>query len=279
MLFLFTAGAIVFFAAACAPRRAFKPVASVKQLMEATIQPSSEVLFESVGTIVSSSGVEEIAPKNDEEWATVRHNALTLAESGNLLMIGPRARDKGEWTKMSPALVDAGVAALKAAEAKNPEALFEAGGQVYDACQQCHSQYWNRTAAASSQCPSRPPPVDNRRPPHSEIPYESNPPPQRAFTRRVFDCIRIAAYIRCSIQLTQISRERNLPHETHEPQRGPGDRTKELYKKSDPFIRSNTAKFLVDIFLNPSILCCKPIGAHQASGESSSQSSRRPRCL
>ena len=43
---------------------------------------------------------------------------------------------------MSQALVDAGVVALRAAEAKNPEALFEAGGQVYEVCQHCHSQYW-----------------------------------------------------------------------------------------------------------------------------------------
>ena len=75
----------------CAARPAFKPVASVKQLMEATINPSAEVRFEAVGTVVSLSGVEEIAPKNDEEWATVRNSALTLAESGNLLMIGDRA--------------------------------------------------------------------------------------------------------------------------------------------------------------------------------------------
>src|SRR5262245_37939525 len=135
--------AVLLFSSACAPKPEFKPVASVHQLMESTINPAAEVLFESVGTVISLNGVEEIAPKNDEEWATVRHNAMTLAESGNLLMIGDRARDKGEWMKLSQSLVDVGVAALKAAEAKNPEALFEAGGQVYEVCQQCHRKYWN----------------------------------------------------------------------------------------------------------------------------------------
>jgi len=138
----FPVSAVLFFSSACAPKPEFKPVASVPQLMESTIQPAAEVLFESVGTVISFSGVEEIAPKNDEEWATVRHNAMTLAESGNLLMIGDRARDKGDWMKLSQALVDVGVVALKAAEAKNPEALFEAGGQVYEVCQQCHRKYW-----------------------------------------------------------------------------------------------------------------------------------------
>jgi hypothetical protein len=109
--------------------------------MEGTIEPAAEVLFESVGTVISERGVEEIAPKNDDEWANVRNNALTLAEAGNLLMIGDRPRDRGEWMKMSRALVDVGVVAWKAAEAKNAEALFEAGGQVYEACQHCHSKY------------------------------------------------------------------------------------------------------------------------------------------
>ena len=129
----------------CARQPAFKPIASVKQLMEATIHPSSEIVFDAVGTIVSANGVEEIAPKNDEEWAMVRRTALTLAESGNLLMIGERAKDQGDWIKLSRALVDAGVVAMKAAEARNPEALFEAGGKLFEVCQQCHVQYWKET--------------------------------------------------------------------------------------------------------------------------------------
>jgi hypothetical protein len=142
ILFFLPVSAVLLFAIACAPQPTFKPVATVKQLMEATIDPAADVLWASVGTVVSEKGVEEIAPKNEEEWATVRHSALTLAESGNLLMIGERPKDKGDWMKMSQALVDAGVVALKAAEAKNPEALFEAGGQVYEVCKQCHSKYW-----------------------------------------------------------------------------------------------------------------------------------------
>ena len=146
ILGLLPASVVLLVTAACAPRPAFKPVASVKQLMEATILPSAEVLFDAVGTVISERGVEEIAPKNAEEWATIRNNALTLAESGNLLMIGDRARDRGDWMRMSQALVEAGVVALKAAEAKNPEALFEAGGLVYEACRQCHNQYWKEGA-------------------------------------------------------------------------------------------------------------------------------------
>jgi hypothetical protein len=110
--------------------------------MAAEVAPSAEVLFDSVGTVVSINGVEEIAPKNDEEWANVRNSAIILAESGNLLMMDTRAKDRGEWSKNSQALVAAGVAALKAAEARNPAALLEAGGHIDGVCDQCHSKYW-----------------------------------------------------------------------------------------------------------------------------------------
>jgi hypothetical protein len=141
ILSLISACALSIAAASCSPQPRFKTVATVKQLMEATIHPAAEVLFDSVGTIISLEGTEEIAPKNDGEWARVGYSALTLAESANLLMIGGRAADQGDWITFSREMVDAGVAAMKAVEAKNPEALFEAGGQVYAVCARCHEKY------------------------------------------------------------------------------------------------------------------------------------------
>jgi hypothetical protein len=123
------------------PSAPLKPVGTVRQIMEGTVHPSAEVVFESVGTIITASGTEEIAPKNDEEWTHVWANALTLAEAGNLLMIGDRPKDRDEWMKRAQALRDAGVLAMKAAEAKDREALFSAGGTVYEACEQCHYAY------------------------------------------------------------------------------------------------------------------------------------------
>jgi hypothetical protein len=146
--FVVPASVILLLAIACTRQPAFKPVASVKQLMEGTVHPASEVVFEAVGTVISASGVEEIAPKNDEEWEDVQNNALMLAECGNLLMMGDRAKDKGDWMKMSQALIDAGAIAAKAAAAKNADALFQAGGQVYEACAQCHTRYANTGGAS-----------------------------------------------------------------------------------------------------------------------------------
>ena len=133
-------------ASGCARQPPFQPVATVRQLMDSTVHPAAEVIFESVGTIISLAGTEEIAPKNDEEWANVRRGALTLAEAGNLLMIGDRPKDRETWFSNARALTEAAMLAVRAAEAKNPERLFEAGGQVYEVCQRCHDHYWSSGA-------------------------------------------------------------------------------------------------------------------------------------
>ena len=122
----------------------FKPVADIQQLMEMVIDPAADVVWESVGTIITAEETEEIFPRNDEEWAAVRNSAMLLAESGNLLMVGDRAEEvaPGPWMIMSQALVDAGVAAFEAAESKDPDAVFAVGEQIYNACETCHVLYW-----------------------------------------------------------------------------------------------------------------------------------------
>jgi hypothetical protein len=119
----------------------FTPVAQTKQLMEWVIDPAADVVWDSVKTVVTEAGTKEIAPHTAEEWDAVRNGAAVLAESGNLLMMEGRARDRDRWMKSAHALTEAAVRAMKAAEAKNIPALFDAGGQIYNACSACHARY------------------------------------------------------------------------------------------------------------------------------------------
>jgi hypothetical protein len=123
------------------PPPPFRPVADVKQLMNSVIDPAADVIWGSVGTIVSAQGTEERAPKTDAEWAAVVNSAYVIAESGNLMMMGSRVRDTGEWMKQSQALIDAGIRAVKAAEAKDKDAIFTVGGDIYEVCASCHQTY------------------------------------------------------------------------------------------------------------------------------------------
>lgn len=118
-----------------------KPVATLDQVMDGILAPASQVYWQSVSTIVSKEGIEERFPKTDEEWEAVWASAMTIAEAGNLLMMPTRAKDDGEWMRLSIAMVDVGVAAAKAAESKRPEAVLEMGEQVYNVCTECHMKY------------------------------------------------------------------------------------------------------------------------------------------
>jgi hypothetical protein len=117
------------------------PVASIKQIMNAIVMPDAYVIYEAVGTKTSAKGVEEIAPQNDEEWAKVGNSAAAVVEAGNLLLMGDRAIDKGDWVMMTRAYMDAGKKALKAADAKSKDGIVEAGGELNETCDNCHAKY------------------------------------------------------------------------------------------------------------------------------------------
>jgi hypothetical protein len=120
---------------------ALTPVASVRQIMMGIVAPAAAVVFESVSTTVSIKGIEEKAPHTDAEWEHVGNSAAALVESGNLLLMGRRAIDKGDWVKMSQALIDAGKLTLRAVQAKSPDQILEAGEAVNTSCNNCHQKY------------------------------------------------------------------------------------------------------------------------------------------
>ena len=115
-----------------APSEPFPPAASVKQLMLDLIHPSSNDIL---------LAIYRGGPKDEKDWAAVRRSAVTLAESGNMLMMRGRARDQGDWMKAAKLLVDAGNAAYKAAQAKDGSALAALAGAVDASCTTCHKQY------------------------------------------------------------------------------------------------------------------------------------------
>jgi hypothetical protein len=119
----------------------YKPVTTVLELMESVIAHAAEVYWESVQVTVDETGEHEQYPETDEEWESVWAAGVSIAESGNLLMMTPRAVDEGAWMQFSRSLIDAGVEAAAAAEAHDVERVFAAGEQVYNVCTACHARY------------------------------------------------------------------------------------------------------------------------------------------
>ena len=119
----------------------YKPVTTVLELMESVIAHAAETYWESVSVTVDDTGVHEQQPQTDEEWESVWAAGLALAESGNLLMMTPRAVDDGAWMQFARSLGDAGAEAAAAAQVHDVERVVAAGEQVYNVCTACHARY------------------------------------------------------------------------------------------------------------------------------------------
>jgi hypothetical protein len=116
-------------------------VTTVLELMESVIAHAAEVYWGSVQITVDEAGEHEHVPQTDEEWEAVWAAGVSIAESGNLLMMTPRAVDDGAGMQFSRSLVEAGVEAAAAAQAKSVDRVFAAGEQVYNVCTACHGRY------------------------------------------------------------------------------------------------------------------------------------------
>ena len=91
--------------------------------------------------IVTAEGVEERHPKSEEEWQSVKAAAVNLTETGNLLMIAPRAQDGGQWIKNVQAMMAQGQRMIEAIDRKDTKQMFDVGSDLYDTCTNCHMHY------------------------------------------------------------------------------------------------------------------------------------------
>ena len=147
------------------------PVGTVKEVMKGIIDPSSMAVWDAVGSESGANGeVVEKAPKTDEEWAKVEHQALSLAEAANLLVTPGRAMsrpeeanaktqpeapeltpaqietkiadNRAEWVKHAKDLQATAVKAMVAAQKHDKDALLDVGEAIDNACESCHVVYW-----------------------------------------------------------------------------------------------------------------------------------------
>jgi hypothetical protein len=135
----------------------FEPVADVKTLMTAIIEPAAETYWDAVGWIIDEDGTHELKPRSVEEWDRVRNAAFVLAESGNLLMLKSRPMTNGRpgddaaWQAFARAMIETGRRAIAAAETRNADSVFTVGGEVYEACTACHGAFALETLRPSHQ--------------------------------------------------------------------------------------------------------------------------------
>lgn len=135
----------------------FTVVADSKQLMLSVIEPAAEVYWDAVGVIMDMEGTVLVRPETPEDWEAVENAAFVLAESGNLMLLEERAQGQGHWVAMSRAMIDVGKRAVEAAQARDPDAVFEVGGDVYQVCTGCHAVYATETLRPNYEASPDPP--------------------------------------------------------------------------------------------------------------------------
>ena len=141
--------------------------ASIKELMDAMVDPSAEYLFDNIVEIMDEKGIIDKTPKTNDEWKEVRRRALMLVEAPNLLVApgrkvsqpGEKAEypevelapeqiqkliddDRDAFVRRARQLQDAAILALKAIDARDKKELFAKLGDVDKACESCHLHYW-----------------------------------------------------------------------------------------------------------------------------------------
>jgi cytochrome c556 len=145
----------------------FIPQFSILEIMESIVMPAAQVIWDSVAVDVTDKGTIEKSPVTEEDWATLRATAVTLAEATNLLVVpGRRVAPPGTKSenpdaelspeemqaliaKQRPAFVahahvlhEAAMEALRAIDARNNDRISDAGGAIDSACEGCHLQFW-----------------------------------------------------------------------------------------------------------------------------------------
>jgi hypothetical protein len=139
----------------------------IKDLMLSIVDPSADDVWLAVTTEINATGIVDTVPRNDEQWAMVRHGAVTLVESANLLQMPGRHvaapgeksetpgveleplemealidQDRPAWNTRARALHDAAEEVLRAVDGHDTERIFELGEHIERACENCHVQYW-----------------------------------------------------------------------------------------------------------------------------------------
>ena len=140
---------------------------SVKDLMDSIVDPSADVLWGAVGTVVDKEGVHDTLPKTADDWHDVRRAAVRMIEGANLLMMPGReaapAGTKSEtpgveleppqiadlirkkrrnFDAFATALRGLGFEALRASETQNIDLLMDVGGRMENVCESCHQTFW-----------------------------------------------------------------------------------------------------------------------------------------
>ena len=147
-------------AATPAPATRYRASGNLNQVMRGILFPNSNVVFAAQNEDFAKMPQDKDPSLSTDplkgvynSWTAVEDSGYALAEAANLLMIPGRVCSNGklapvanaDWAKFVAGLRDAGMEAVKAAKAKNQDAIVDVADKMTSACAACHDVYREKT--------------------------------------------------------------------------------------------------------------------------------------
>jgi hypothetical protein len=158
-------------AAAAPAEPPYRPVASIREIMNSVVDPNIDPVWESVQSVLEhgkdGGKFADRLPKTDEDWAVVRAHALVVSEAANLLMMPNRPvappgapslapgvelkpeeiqalidKNRDGWNYFVTQFQDSLKPAIEAIDKKDAQGLFNVGGAIDQTCENCHAAFW-----------------------------------------------------------------------------------------------------------------------------------------
>jgi cytochrome c556 len=114
----------------------FTPLVTIKELMEKTITPATNTLWNAYEP-----------PTEEEQWVALEEAAVTLLAASNVNALGGTGPMDDEWVQepswkaFNQVMINAGLDALAAIRARDHDALLQAGDVLYPPCEGCHQLF------------------------------------------------------------------------------------------------------------------------------------------
>lgn len=125
-----------------APAPKFDTSLAMNEFMAHVVDPASQAYWRGSGIELTAAGEKDLAPKDEAGWEALVTAASTVAEAGNALQLPGRARaPEADWNRMAQDMTARALDARKAADAHDKQAVFDAGGRLYETCVACHAKY------------------------------------------------------------------------------------------------------------------------------------------
>lgn len=122
--------------------RAYNTTLEIKQVMAHAVDPIADSIWTKQGWLIDAAGEHELFPVTDAEWTAEANASIALSELANVLLLpGRGASDEKRWQEYAAALNKMALRQGEAATKKDKQGFFDAGGQVYEVCKDCHQKY------------------------------------------------------------------------------------------------------------------------------------------